>query len=163
MNNLELSSPWASYAHKLMAMFEPDPDITINYDNDKNTVHMYVCGNKKADALEALLPASIAFGNVLLTVIVHPANITLSKEDMLRDALEGNPLFSRVITVAPEGSSNKFNYVMFKNQAVQYWDDNLGDPHGNVTTLAQNLLPEVLNKVIDFGGIFFCTEEPDEE
>ena len=77
-------------------------------------------------------------------VIIVPDNNEPDIVELYRKALDGNPLFSKVISLKPEGSSNAFNYVMFKKEVVQFWDDNLSDPHGNITTLAQNIAGEVL-------------------
>lgn len=150
-----ISSPWVSYVHRLKALFGPDPDITIAYNStDNEIVALYVNGQEKADALSKLLPEKVAFGNVTLEVRVVPANLTQKKADLIRAAFEGNPLFSEVIQVHPDGSSNAFTYAMFKRAVVQYWDDNLGDPHGMVSTLAQDLASELL----DTDGVCYCTE-----
>ena len=144
MDNLKLSSPWVSYVHKLQALFGPDPDITVRYDEDRGAVYLNVHGYDKAKALEHLLPAVVTFGIVSIDVIIVPDNNEPDIVELYRKALEGNPLFSKVISLKPEGSSNAFNYVMFKKEVVQFWDDNLSDPHGNITTLAQNIAGEVL-------------------
>lgn len=149
-----ISSPWVSYVHRLEALFGPDPDITIEYNHDNDVVSMYVNGQEKADALSKLIPEEKVFGGVRLKIRIVPANLTQKKADLIRAAFEGNPLFSETIQVHMEGSSNAFTYVMFKRGVVQYWDDNLGDPHGRVSTLAQNLASEVLITE----GVCFCTE-----
>lgn len=151
---MKISSPWVSYVHRLEALFGPDPDIIIAYNQDDNVVSMYVNCHEKADALSKLIPEEKVFGNVQLKIRIVPANLTKKKADLIRSAFEGNPLFSEVIQVHPDGSSNAFTYVMFKRAVVQYWDDNLGDPHGRVSTLAQVLASEML--IAD--GVCFCTE-----
>ncbi len=149
-----ISSPWVSYVHRLEALFGPDPDIIIAYIQDDNVVSMYVNDQEKADALSMLIPKEQVFGNVQLKIRIIPPNLTKKKADLIRAAFEGNPLFSEVIQVHPDGSSNAFTYVMFKRAVVQYWDDNLGDPHGRVSTLAQALASELL----DTEGVCYCTE-----
>ena len=144
MDNLKRSSPWVSYVHKLQALFGPDPEITVRYDEDRGAVYLKVHGYDKAKALEHLLPAVVTFGIVSIDVIIVPDNNEPDIVELYRKALDGNPLFSKVISLKPEGSSNAFNYVMFKKEVVQFWDDNLSDPHGNITTLAQNIAGEVL-------------------
>lgn len=153
--NLKLSSPWISYVHKLEALFGPDPDITVRYNEDREAVYLNVHGYDKAHALEQLLPAVVTFGNVSMDVIVVPDNNVPDIVELYRNALTGNPLFREIISITPEGSSNAFNYVMFKPDVIQYWDDNLGDPHGNISTLAQNLAGDVFKGI---SGMYFCTE-----
>lgn len=97
----------------------------------------------------------MTFGKVNVKIIVVPSNLKATKADTIRKAFEGNPLFSDVIEIQMEGTSNPFTYVMFKPEVVQYWDDNIGDPHGNVTTLAQDLAREILN--VD--GVLYSTDE----
>lgn len=155
MDNLKLSSPWVSYVHKLQALFGPDPDITVRYDEDREAVYLKVHGYDKAKALEHLLPAVVTFGNMSMDVIIVPDNNEPDIVELYRKALEGNPLFSKVISVKPEGSSNAFNYVMFKKEVVQFWDDNLSDPHGNITTLAQDIAGDVFLRP----GMHFSTEQ----
>lgn len=155
MDNLKLSSPWVSYVHKLQALFGPDPEITVRYNEDRGAVYLNVHGYDKAKALEHLLPAVVTFGIVSIDVIIVPDNNEPDIVELYRKALEGNPLFSKVISLKPEGSSNAFNYVMFKKEVVQFWDDNLSDPHGNITTLAQDIAGDVFLRP----GMHFSTEQ----
>ena len=73
---------------------------------------------------------------------------------MFRKAFEGNPAFSYAVTVGGI-SSNDFNYVVFKNKVVQYWNDNLGDINGNESTLYQEIAKDIFE---DCTGIYFCTD-----
>lgn len=156
MKNVNASAPWISYYHKMVALFGGDPDITVVYDDSKSLIKLYVNGEDKRNALHELLPSEMTFGNVTVYIIVVPANVENTKGDIIRKAFEGNPLFSEVIEIKMEGTSNPFTYVMFKPDVVQYWDDNLGDPHGNVTTLAQELVKDIMP---DVKGVFYSTEE----
>lgn len=152
---MNMSAPWISYYHKLVALFGEDPDIKINFEENTNTIRFYVEGQNKAEALEKLLPAEKEFGTMKIFTEIIPANEKLSNANLFRNAFEGNPLYEDMIIVRPEGSSNPFTYMMFKKQVVQYWDDNLGDPHGNISTLAQNIAQEIFRNT---EGVYFCTE-----
>lgn len=154
MKKFKLSSPWVSYYNKLVALFGDDPDIKINYNEDENVVTLYVEGTDKAEAIDALLPEEKVFGNVTLKITVVPANAPKTKIDIYRKAFEGNPAYSYAVTVAGI-SSNDFNFVVFKNKVVQYWNDNLGDINGNESTLYQNIANDVFE---DKDGIYFCTD-----
>jgi len=152
---MNMSAPWVSYYHKLVALFGKDPSISIIYDNDNVEIKMYVEGQSKAEALTELLPSTVDYGNVKLKVTVIPAN-TVSPATLFRNAFEGNPVYEEMIVIKPDGSTNPYTYLMFKNEVVQYWDDNLGDPHGNISTLAQNIASEVFG---DTKGVMFSTEQ----
>ena len=154
--NVRKSAPWVSYVHRLQALFGGDPDIKVEYDGDDQSVALYVHGSAKAEALNALLPTKAVFGSVELEIAVVPDNAKTSVADLMHSAFSGNPLYSRVITVRPEGCSNPISYVMFMPEVVQYWDDNLGDPNGLESTLAQELAEELLDSS---GGVCYCTED----
>ena len=148
-------SPWVTYVHKLNALFGQDPDIEIVFDESEMKVKLLVVGADKAASLDRLLPGSITFGNVgALTIEVVPANKEKSKADLFRDAFEGNPLYSRTMDIQPDGTKNAFTYVMFYKKVVQYWNDNLGDPHGNVSMMAQDLATEIFSE----DGVMYSTE-----
>lgn len=153
---VRISSPWVGYVHKLEELFGPDPDITVRYDDDSLTVRLYVNGDDKSTALTTLLPDTIRFGNVELRIEVIPSNDAMTRAEMYRRAFEGNPLYSRTVSVQPIATTKPFLYVMFKPEVVQYWDDNLGDPHGKISTLAQEIARDVFE---DGNGVYFSTDE----
>ena len=155
-NNINISSPWIGYYHKLCAFFGPDPDVDVKFDEKSDEIKLYVTGEDKYGALTALMPDEVTFGNVTIKVTVVPSNKLKTMENFFKDALEGNPLYSDVIKIDVPGSINSFTYVMFEPRVIHYWDDNLGDPHGNVATLAQDLAKEIFTKI---DGVFYCTEE----
>jgi hypothetical protein len=51
--------------------------------------------------------------------------------------------------------TNPITYVIFKKEVVQYYDDNLGDAHGNRTTLYEQIANQIFE---DREGIYFCTD-----
>lgn len=150
----KLAPPWIQYVNKLLALFGNDPEIKMEYDNDKVNLKIRVANEIKADAITQLLPVEKKFGNVALTIDVIPANELKTEASLFQNAFNGNPVFSYVFPV--EGAfSNPITYVCFKRRIVQYYDDNLGDPHGNTTTLCQTIADEVFG---DRKGVFFCTD-----
>lgn len=154
MEKVGISSPWVSYYHKLQALFGEDPDIQLAFDNDGPEAELFVSNTDKAEALGRLLPGEVQFGNVTLKIAVVPANIEWDEKALMEKAFTGNPMFSKVLKL-DVGSTNPFTYVVFARKVVQFYDDNLGDPHGNVTTLAQDLAKELLT---ESGGVYYCTE-----
>ena len=149
-----LSSPWITYFRKLEALFSEDPDVQVKFDEDDLVVRVLVGGTDKADALARLLPNNVSFGNVSVTVRVIPANAEKKKIDLIRDAFNGNPIFSYATTV--EGvMTNPISYAVFKPEVCQIWNDNLHDPHGLVSDLYENIAREIIG---EDGGIFFSTD-----
>lgn len=157
---LKKSPPWYAYVNELQLMFGQDPDITINfYDDDELEVKLYVKNEKKASALTAILPVAKDFGGKILKVTVVPDNeLDEFNYSKFLDAFDGNPIFE----YAKDGQlfGKPIGYVVFKNEVVQYFDDNLGDIHGNVSTLYQNIAKDIFEGKDD--GIFFCTATPEE-
>lgn len=159
---LRLSSPWVTFHHALVALFAEDPDVRIECGegDDDVSIRVYVEGVAKADALSKLLPTERTFGNVTVPVTVIPANDEPTTEELFRTAFEGNPALSYCATV--DGvMTNPITYVVFRNCVVQYWNDNLGDINGNVSTLYQDIAKDVLSEAPS--GALFCTDLPDAE
>lgn len=152
---LGLQSPWQIYVDEVTALFKEDPDISINYDQENKILKIYVESEKKATALDRLLPCSKQFGNVTLYIEVIPANKVQEQDrgQLFADAFEGNPAFSRVVS----GSKGLYNvtYVMFEPKVVQYFNDDLQDANGYCHTLYQNLAKDIFDTT---NMVFFSTE-----
>ena len=162
---LKLSPPWVTYVNELIALFGEDPEINIKYDNYETKVKLYVNNQEKAEALCALLPMTKYFGNVALYIDIIPANGDKVYIGSCRDiktiyetAFKGNPVFSFVYKV--EGIfANSLIYVIFKNKVVQFFNDNLNDVYGNVSTLYQEIAKDVIIKdENEFKNVFYCTD-----
>lgn len=152
---MKMSSPWVEFYREIEALFAQDPEVKVVYEEEKNEVKLYVENARKADALTQLLPAEKTFGNVTLKVTVIPANdTTVSKADLIAEAFDGNPALSYVQHV--DAVMGAFDYAVFQNKVVQFFDDNLADINGNKSTLYENIARDVFNDL----GVFFCTEAP---
>lgn len=157
MEKVKISSPWVTYVHIMEKLFGDDRDIKLEYDEKNVKLTMRVNGNDKAEALRALIPSEKPFGNVILKINIVPANEKQTLVDLIEVALKGNPHFVGLMKI--EGvSSNNFSYAIFKKEVAQYWDDNLGDPHGNTSCLYQDLAREIFDGV---DGVLFCTDNKD--
>ena len=151
-----ISPPWITYYNKMLFLFGGDPDIRLNYDDENKVIRMLVDNPTKADALGKLLPVEVAFGNVIVKIVVIPGNMDEAKiPDLYRLALQGNPAFSQVIDLSSALMRPQLAYVMFEKEIVQFWNDNMGDPHGVETTLYQELAKEIFEQK---NGILFSTE-----
>lgn len=150
----KMAPPWVQYANAVNALFEKDGEVDVIYNNDDMTLSLMVENPVKADALQQLMPTEKKFGSVTLKIRVVPANLKMTKAQLYNMAFSGNPAF--VTTVPIEGVfTNPLLYVVFEKAVVQYFNDDLGDLHGNRSTLYQELAKEVFE---EHDGVMFCTD-----
>lgn len=157
---MKLSAPWIRFVNEVKELFKRDDKIRIEYDDDEKVIRLFVEGERKAQALYALLPEEKTFGEVVVHIEVIPANggETAFVEN-LRAAFDGNPALVEVQSV--DSPLGQFSYVVFEKRVVQFYDDDLGDPHGNRSTLYQDIAGDVLDQ---WGpGVFYCTDTKDPE
>ena len=154
MTNVKMVSPWVEYYRKVEALFKEDPSVRTIFDDENTEVKLFVTGSAKADAISQLLPSEIEFGNVTLKITVIPSNEERNTVALIRDAFSGNPALTDIFTVHGV-MANDINYVIFRKEVVQYWNDDLSDAHGVRSTLYQNLANEVIGEK---DGVFFCTD-----
>lgn len=116
----------------------------------------------KAAALLKLLPTEKVFGNITLSIVVdcpHVSNRAFtSPKELFEVAFEKNPAFAYAISPADEGYYFfSMTYVVFKNCVVQFFNDNLNDAHGLISTLYQDIADEIF---ADAGlvGVYYCTD-----
>lgn len=160
MAKLHLSPPWETYYNELLLLFEADDSVKIIYDQLEHEIKIYVDGVRKECALRKILPAEKEFGGVTLRINVVPSNLEEDEYDsnaILCDcAFKGN---GNVAYIKNFRGLFTATYVVFNNEVVQYYDDNLGDINGNRSTIWEDIARRVLDMP---DGIFFCTEEPDD-
>ena len=147
---LKLSPPWITYINKLEALFDGDPAIAFNIDMSVPSVTLSGYNGDKNAALLKLLPSEKAFGSVILKINIDDpiSNIAFPTPKALFDtAFEGNPAYAYSISPTEEGYwFFSFTYVVFKNCVVQFFNDNLNDCHGLISTLYQDIAAEVFEK-----------------
>lgn len=149
-----ISSPWVEYARKVNALFEKDPEVAVDWNDENKELTLYVDSQEKADALENLLPPEIEFGNVKMTITIIPANLVdMSLMTLFERAFKGNPAVS--YTKSVEGMGFNANYIVFQPEVVQYFNDDLSDINGVESTLYEEIAKDVFTK---HEGIFFCTD-----
>lgn len=154
---MKLSAPWYFYYRELKVLFGEDPEVKVVLDEGEMEVKLYVSNDRKADALQQLLPAKKDFGNVTLKVTVVPANDgQTGMTKLFEDAFLGNPVLSDLVHLdTPMGS---FDYAIFRKEVVQFFNDDLSDINGNCSTLYQDIARDVFDEDT---GVFFCTEVTD--
>lgn len=152
----KLAPPWVGYANKFDQMFGKDPQIHIKFDDENCRLKVRVDSQKKYEALKELLPSKVSFGNINLYIDLIPSNAMVGKSDvasLFADAFEDNPVLEDIIEI-PGVFNNKLTYIVFKKEVVQYWNDNLGDPHGLVSTLYQDIAKDIF---VGLDGVNYCT------
>ena len=128
------------------------------FDEENYEIRIYVDSPIKAEALEQLLPKEKNFVDIVVSIIIIPGNENASsKIDLFKKAFEGNEALSFIETI-DDVFTNPIHYVVFKNEVVQYFSDNLSDIHGVRSTLYQDIAREIFE---DADGIYFCTDFPD--
>lgn len=151
-----LASPWYTYFHEVQELFRRDPDVRVEVEDDDKglEIKLFVENPTKAEALTELLPPERDFGGVKVRTTVIPANnLNKPAAALFEQAFEGNPVFSETIVI--EGVyTNPITYVVFEDEIAQFYNDNLGDPHGNVSTLYQELAKDIF----DLEGVSYCTK-----
>lgn len=139
---LKLASPWVTLFRELNALFKYDPEVKVELDNDKKVITVRVENSIKSDAIAKLLPKSKTFGKVKVDIKVIPANKEFDNTvEIFKAAFNGNPALSRVLTL--ETALGHFDFAMFKNEVVQYQNDNGQDPYGYTSTLYENIIRDV--------------------
>lgn len=160
---LKISPPWITYINKLQALFDSDPQIAFNvkYNSGAPEVVLATNNGDKATALTKLVPATKEFGNVVLKITIdgpftNKAFPTLT--DLFNTAFEKNPVYAYCVEPTQEGYwFFDFAYVVFKNCVVQFFNDNLNDAHGVISTLYQDIAAEIFEEA-NLPGVHYCTD-----
>ena len=162
---LKLSPPWVTFVNYVKALFENDPEIGITYDNNEVSLKLHVEDEMKAQLLDMLLPHEKKFGNVSLSVYVIPTNSTGKHYDVSN--MTFGQIFDKVFDKNPVYSfsydlvgvlSNVITYVVFFPKICQFFNDNLNDIYGNVTTLYQEVASEVFADA-GLNSVMYCTDD----
>ncbi len=155
-DQFNISSPWVAYVRKIKALFNEDPDIAFDYDNETVSLRLYVDNHIKAYALDKLLPKEKIFGNVTLSIeVVTIDESEMSVATLINNAFTGNPAYVGMEVI--DGSlSPAANFAIFSDKVVHYFDDNLGNYYGVDSVLYEDLAREIFEDV-DHTGVFFNT------
>lgn len=161
---LKLSPPWITCIHKIQALFDGDPQIACNVKADAGgePIIALACNNgDKVAALLQILPTEVTFGNIPLHILVDgiPSNRAFkTKKELFETAFSKNPAFAYAVAPADEGA-NWFDmtYVVFKNCVVQFFNDNLNDCHGIISTLYEDIARDILTGEA-VQGVYFNTD-----
>lgn len=156
-------SPWVIFSKQIEKLFERDPEIKLEFNDDRTEIKLRVDNPEKADALSRILPTKKKFGNVEVKITVIPSNDESYRAKYVKKAFEGNGAFSHFKTVSDIPGvhiSNPISYCVFKKEVVQYGADDLGSESGMTSTLYEDLAAEILGPI---DGVYFCTDIKDEK
>ena len=164
---VQLSPPWAIFYREVQALFGQDPQIHVVYDEEAETIKVYVDNAEKAELLAKLLPVQKMFGRVAVNLQVIPSDgkdlvTTVSDSDVFDAAafekvFEGNPVFSFATTF-----KNIFQtivtYVLFTPSIAQFFADDISEYYGLKSMLYADIAKDVFDVDI-FDGVYFCTDK----
>ena len=161
---LKISPPWITHIHMIQALFDGDPQIAFYEEVDAGGEPFITlaCNNgDKVTALQQILPTEVMFGNIPLHITIDgiPSNRAfVSKKELFEVAFEKNPAFAYAVSPGDDGY-NWFGmvYIVFKNCVVQFFNDNLNDCHGVLSTLYEDIAREVLTGDV-VQGVYFNTD-----
>lgn len=165
MAKLGLVSPLVELYNEINTLFGEDPQIVVLFDEDEHEIKLYVNDYGKAVAISQILTQEKTFGKTKVKVTVIPANNTGEPETndltvtVYDRAFFENPHYLRSEVLGKQ-SPFEFTYVVFENEVLQYYTDNIGDVHGFRSTLAENIARDIL---VEKPGVFYCTDFPRQE
>ena len=160
---LKLSPPWITYTHMLQALFDGDPQIAfnVNYGSDNPSVVIATNNGDKVTALQQILPTEIEYGGVILEIAIDgtPSNRSFAtKKELFEVAFDKNPAFAYAVCPVEDGYDwFAATYIVFKNCVVQFFNDNLNDCHGVLSTLYEDIAREILTGDAT-QGVYFNTD-----
>lgn len=157
MARVKLSAPWDEFYNEVNELFRYDDEVRVVFFEEQKKIKLFVDNPAKAEALQKLLPQKKEWGKVVLLIEIIPSNKE-KKTELTRSiwsvAFTGNTAVSFIYTI--DGIfNNPLTYVVFVNEVVQYFNDNLGDINGNRSTLYEDIARDVFGHV---DGTFFCTD-----
>ena len=160
MKKVMLEAPWETWCKELKAMFEHDNDIAVSEiyepENGMDTdyaVAVMVHNHEKFLALDRLMPRMKSFGNVTLGIdLFDEENNEVDVASLFRALFKGNPIVDSIQTRTDQTGTD-WNYVLFKPDVIQFFDDDISDYNGLWSGLAE----DIARDVFDGRGVCFCT------
>ena len=146
MAKLKLSPPWSIFYDEISAMFRPDPEVNLVMDEENKIIYVFVNNPRKSAAIRQILEQEKHFGRITLKVQVPPPDGAGDYDfadgvELYAAAFEKNP---RLSYVQPKTSifDTSF-YVVFKNEVVQYFNDDISDINSQCSTLSEYIARDI--------------------
>lgn len=155
---VKVSPPWDGYMSMLASFFKGDKRIRVG-ECAKGVGTIEVFDTKMYAALDQVLRTKLRFGNVKLEIRLVPANgLKAYKGEMndlaaLKVVLSKNPAFHKIISRKTEVGN--FVFVMFKPVVLMWYNDNLGSPYKQTTSVYELAAQTVFKDKI---GVSYATE-----
>lgn len=153
MGNFELSPPWVTYYRELNELFKNDKEVFIEYDEDKIEIKITTLKYEKSLALKKVLPNEKDFSGVVLKINIVYEEPKMDITGAFNELAVNNPVFKLVYSFPT--STNPIIYVMFAKEVVQYWNDDMSDPHGVTSTLYEAIARNIFTSR---ENVIFSTE-----
>lgn len=143
---MKLSPPWVTYIRRLEKLFEHDDEVNVLYDDNSDApkVKLFCATEEKYSAWTRLLPMTVNFGNVTMSVTVIPPNGDVDYGDILAKAFKGNPILKDIKHVDNVPLMREW-YVLFEPVVVQYMNDDITSPYGITSTLYAHIADDIIN------------------
>ena len=156
--NLKLTAPWHIFRNKLAAMFELDEEVSVSPVSDGENgkyITVSVSNHAKAAALGKILPKSVEFGIVPLTVTVTDVAAEETPAEIARAAFAYNRMV-RDIRTDTDAAGAEHTYVIFEPDVMQFFNDDLSDYQGNFNALFEDAARDLFD--VD-PSVNFCTAD----
>ena len=157
-----MEAPWYTYHKMVKALFERDADIKVGevYEPDNGSVNyafdIEVLKHDKFIALDRVMNGVKTFGNVTLGIILYDEENASNADplSLYKTLFEGNPIVEDIISHT-DLTGTDWNYVCFKPEVIQFYDDDLTDCNGNWSGLAEDIAREIFAD--NYHSVNFCT------
>lgn len=140
---VKLSAPWDIYFSKMKALFDRDPEVSVDFNRDNYEIVITSTNDDKIDAIRQIVPETVPMGNITLT-IKFKADVPSSPADLYKRAFKGNPAYVGSETYPLPTGENAY-FAEFADLAVHYYADDLSNPEGLQFMLYQDIAREILN------------------
>ena len=151
--DIKLSPPWQSFFKEVCELFSEDKEVTPVYNDEKKALTLIVTSYEKAQALKQIFPKTKSFGKIIVDIEIKYQGRILPIAEVYKAAFNNNPAFK--YTYSFDTGENRINYVVFEKKVVQYWNDDMSDPHGVTSTLYANIANNIFG---DKDGVIFSTD-----
>ena len=152
MENIKISPPWYTFFKEICELFKKDNDVVPVYEDEIKTITLRVATYEKAKALKKLIPSKKMFGNVTVNINIDYKEQDKPISELFETAFENNPAFKYVFNF--QTSTGVITYIVFEKEVVQFWNDDMSDPHGITSTLYESIAKDVF----DSNGVIFSTD-----
>ena len=147
----DISPPIYQVYHMLRAFLGADQDITVEVNEKSKYLNVIISDASKYKAYLTILKDKINDFEIRVNGKKRTAKYTPTTESITA-ALITHPMINDIQEIEVLGFRRLF--IMFKQNVVQYYDDNFSHPYGLVTTIAEDLA----RKIFTIPGVCICTK-----